>query len=270
MDGFPPTPPKDTGDRLDPDDLPDVQVTQPFTQDHDEGLHLMYDYPRSVTDNTSSTQPFPSSSQPLKIDVTPEGDISPPRQRTIRFRSRVRITSGVHSVSSSHGSPSSSISVPLHGPHGPDVSMSTASPSGRLPSAAAANAWLSNLSSSHKASSVRRERRRNSASPHSPHVDERTPLASASQSGSRRSYTEQSEDEVEDDADPELDRLRAAARKSEEQVMFGKWPWRVFNRHVCPPQFHLFAHPLQLFFSGGGGRLNLSCAAAPTSMMSPI
>lgn len=225
MDGF-----RLIDDRADPDDMP---LREPVNQaqGHDEGLHLMYDYPRPRADDASSAQPFPSSSQPRDVDSS-----SPSRQRTVRFRSRVRITSGIHS---SCGSPSSSISVPLQGPHGPNVSTSTAPLADMLPSTAA-SAWPSSLSSPRKASG--NGRRNDPASPRSPHVDERTPLAPASHPGPRRSYTEHSEDEAEEDEDAELDRLRAAARKSEEQVMFGKWPCRLLNRHVCPPHPLLLAH----------------------------
>ncbi|KAF8530938.1 hypothetical protein JB92DRAFT_2854384 [Gautieria morchelliformis] len=223
MDGFQKSPDEPTGSPIDPDEHPALRFTTPH--DNDEGLHLMYDYPHPTADGTPSTQPFPSSHL-SKVDGMPDVDASPSRQRTIRFRSRVRIASGVHSVSSSRGSRSSSISVPLQGPHGPNVSANTSPLSEMLPSEAA-NAWSRSLSSSRKASSDRPEIRRKSASPRSSRVDERTPFAS----GSRRSYTEQTEDEVQEDSDAELERLQAAARKSEEQVMFGKWPWRILNRH---------------------------------------
>lgn len=231
MDGFQ-KPSKEI--TVDPDELPSTRIALP--RDDDEGLHLMYDYPREAGDDGPSTQPqanAPSSSQPLKIDVTPNLDATPSPQRTVRFRSRVRITSGVRSLSHS-SSVSSSISVPLRGPNDPHVSTSPAPLSDMLPSDGA-NGWLSSISPPRRASRDRHEKQRSPVSPRSLPVDERTPFASASQSGSRRSYTEQWEDDVEEDNDAELDRIQTAARKSEEQVMFGNWPWRLLNRHVRPP-----------------------------------
>lgn len=234
MDDFQ-KPSMDTKDRLDPDEPPDIRVTIP--RDDDEGLHLMYDYPRAVVNDEPSPQPFPSTSQSLKIDATPDLILSPSRQRTVRFRSRVRITSGVHSVStsSSCGSRSSSISVPLRGTHEPTASTSTAP----------INGWLTNLSSPRNAS---RDQRGKSIGPSSAYVDERTPFASANHPGSRRSYTEQSEDDIEDEDEDEIDRLRAAARKSEEEVMFGKWPWRLLNRHVRPSRTFVVSFTPQFLF----------------------
>jgi hypothetical protein len=254
MDGFQKLPDDTTGSPVDPDELPNLRFTTPH--DDDEGLHLMYGYPRPTADGTPSAQPFPSSSQLSKVDGTPDVDASPSHQRTIRFRSRVRIASGVHSVSSSPGSRSSSISVPLQGPHGPHVSANTSPLSEMLP-AAAANVWLRSVSSSRRASSDRLEIWRNSASPRSSHVDERTPFASRS----RRSYTEQTEDEAQEEGDAELERLQAATRKSEEQVMFGKWPWRILNRHVRPHRLSNNLLTFDFLSSGGGGKLNLSYAA---------
>jgi hypothetical protein len=243
MDAFQKPSKEINNDTLEPDELQGTRVAPP--RDDDEGLHLMYDYPREATDDELSTQPKPSSStQPLKIDVTPDLDGSPSRRRTVRFRSRVRITSGVRSVShsSSCGSVSSSISVPLRGPNDAHVSTSVAPLSDMLPSEPA-NARLSSVSSPRRASLDRHGKQRSPVSPRSLPVDERTPFASAGPSGSRRSYTEQNEDDVEEDNDAELDRLRAASRKSEEQVMFGKWPWRLLNRHVCVRQlFVCVAH----------------------------
>ncbi|KAF8577850.1 hypothetical protein K439DRAFT_521159 [Ramaria rubella] len=227
MDGVQPAGPSD---RLDPDDFTDACAAVAIPHDDDEGLHLMYDCPRSPPDpislKPSALQPPPLSpisvSQPVKIEITPDPpdyqvDISPiSRQRTVRFRSRVRITSGVHSASSSTcGSVSSSISVPLRGAHESN----------------AANAWLNRLSSARKTSRQRQERRSSSGSTHSLSTNERTPLTSTIHPGARRSYTEQQVDFAEEDTDAELDRMSTAARKSEEDVMFGKWPWRILNRH---------------------------------------
>lgn len=249
---------------VDPDELPESEVTMRVSREvDDEGLHLLYEYARLPPVNNSAEeeqetirndhpprptatplQPVPSgsSSQPVpfafEVDPPPEdeegpfvqgdvGDTPISQRRTVRFRSRVRITSGIHSMSASSslcGSSASSISVPLRGSGAyesknmPGDAGATASLSEMLPSQAM-NGWLNELAA------ASRERRRNIPSSHgSPMADdrsERTPLRSAT----RRMYTEPEEE----DPDEEVERIRGGARKSEEQVMFGKWPWRLLK-----------------------------------------
>ena len=62
---------------------------------------------------------------------------------------------------------------------------------------------------------------------------ERTPLLRAQL---RQVYGE-SEDEEAQGMGQEERALREAALRREEEVMFGRWPWRVFNRHVSPSIF---------------------------------
>ena len=80
-------------------------------------------------------------------------------------------------------------------------------------------------------------------------------------------------DEEEEEEAQDLS-LRALALKREEDAVFGKWPWRLFNRHVSirdlfttfasltRPGYHLFRLILVAVItsvSGGGGMLNLCC-----------
>jgi hypothetical protein len=62
-------------------------------------------------------------------------------------------------------------------------------------------------------------------------------------------------EDSDDEAGPE-NALRKAALKREEDAVFGKWPWRLFNRHVRTMLFRLFFISNMLFCSGGGGMLN--------------
>jgi len=48
-------------------------------------------------------------------------------------------------------------------------------------------------------------------------------------------YTEP--DDAVDGQDEEIERIRGGARKSEEQVMFGKWPWRLLKWQVRKNSF---------------------------------
>lgn len=191
---------------------PDDNVASDGPPDNDEGLHLLY-----LASGAASQLPPGTPSDDGRFV---QGDLAESpmgRSRTVRFRSRVRITSGIHGLSTSSSSTaSSSISVPLRGSGTYDTSKflsvppaPTASLSEMLPTVAT-NAWLNEIAA------AGRKRRRTSSRA----SDERSPLIIARP----RSYTEP-------DADDVFDRLQRAGRKTEAQVMFGKWPWRLFNWH---------------------------------------
>lgn len=174
----------------------------------------------------------------------------------VRFRSRVRITSGLrksrHSAnptstpsSSASGSPSSSISAPLRwqaderSPWGPLGN--------RLNAYARANGWKRSTSLRTK---QERERLQQQV-PRTP-IDERTPLNPAKKVA-RVAYVDagldggmDADDEgarlLDDEADGQGDAIRAAALEREKDMMFGPWPWRVFNKHVRT-HFLLHSHP---------------------------
>ncbi|KAF8525137.1 hypothetical protein BU17DRAFT_84062 [Hysterangium stoloniferum] len=228
------------------DERHDELVAMPLPPDDDEGLHLLYDQPQTTYDIDATVQTAGPSRPPVSAATitlvetheTPEDDTedgrgdapeSPARRRTVRFRSRVRITSGIHSLSrssSAGGSAASSISVPLRGTENEPAFLHPGSTASRhsLPPSDTTGAWLGGTSA------ARREKRRaNPAAPRSP-ADERTPLlvpgasTCSAQPRPAAAGTENPEEE-------ELDRVRMAARKTEEQVVFGKWPARLFNRH---------------------------------------
>ncbi|KAI0328005.1 hypothetical protein GY45DRAFT_1255967, partial [Cubamyces sp. BRFM 1775] len=186
---------------------------------------------------------------------TSEGDRRPTRPTgpRVRFRSRVRITSGVHrhrhSTSTAHGrtptpcssasdSPSSSISAPLryqsdeHGTWGPLGR--------RLSAYAAGGGWPRRAQVQTPQMQIEQQpvparamvggRVRGGKARRG--YDERTPLIRPDR---RRMYVESEEEEDahgrDDQLSPEERALRAAALRREEEAVFGKWPWRIFNRH---------------------------------------
>lgn len=187
-------------------------------------------------------------------EASTESGNDPEHERPIprvRFRSRVRITSGLrrskHGAhltststpsSSASGSPSSSISAPLRWQADENA---TWGPIGRRLSAYAhSNGWQ-------KRPRVKQERQQQSQQGEGPKLkaDERTPLLRASRPVA---YVDAGLDGglVADDERPamlegenydsEIEEddaaLQAAALKREEEAVFGKWPWRIFNRHV--------------------------------------
>ncbi|KAL4244489.1 hypothetical protein ABKN59_009345 [Abortiporus biennis] len=219
-------------------------------------------------DSQSATTPDTSS-----IEHGQDGEIDDPnRKPRVRFRSRVRITSGLrrhrhsHSgnggagtgngnnsgtpSSSASGSPSSSISAPLRWQADENGAWG---PLGRRLSAYAhSNGWQ------RPGARLKEDRGRGSVAngvgyPKSPRLgarmDERTPLIRG-QGGRRRSrvsYVDTTGSlDISSDADDEGSRLiededevgedderamRTAALRREEEAVFGKWPWRIFNRH---------------------------------------
>lgn len=163
----------------------------------------------------------------------------------VRFRSRVRITSGLRRgrhagagvgptsspSSSASGSPSSSISAPIRWQADEHAAWG---PLGRRLSAYAhGNGWQ-------KPSARQQLQQQQQAK-----IDERTPLirpgrqhaayVDAGADGGGEADDERAAEGELDDSDDETEAdsaLRAAALKREEEATFGKWPWRLFNRHV--------------------------------------
>ncbi|KAI1790454.1 hypothetical protein LXA43DRAFT_890924 [Ganoderma leucocontextum] len=184
-----------------------------------------------------------SASQPP--GATGNGTVRPaPR---VRFRSRVRITSGVHrhrhSVSATGGStpgsttsdsPSSSISAPLryqadeNAPWGPIGK--------RLSGYAASGGWQRRTQPQvqvqrydGQANGVRGEATRGRGGTRGARAyGERTPLLRPP--AGQAAYSED-EDEDSQGMSGEERTMRASALRREEEAVFGKWPWRIFNRH---------------------------------------
>lgn len=196
-------------------------------------------------DNPNPDITFPTSESPPTIPITiihsppvvsdsedddvPRNNNNNNKTRSVRFRSRVRITSGVHiqrpktrrlsieSISSS-SSPSSSISAPLRSPQ----DEGSWGPLGRRVS------LLRRGGFGGRVGNAKRELPSNWKTP--PTTNENAPLL-LPQSSHRRSYhTEQeyqSSDEEEEEEETRLNR--------EIDVVFGKWPARLLNRHVRLP-----------------------------------
>lgn len=206
--------------------------------------------------------PSPSDSEreetSVQNDTTDAGEtLDPPlRPRTVRFYSRVRITSGVgHSTKSHHkhsstrstdasggrpsrirrppstghsgdssasGSYSSSISAPLRSSTELPPRMQSVRQSSKQRKALSEVLDTRDTASWLHALAVERRDRRDSKIRRS--NDERTALLS--QPSGRRSITPVEDQEQEEAL------LAADVRKTEADVLFGKWPWRLFSLYV--------------------------------------
>lgn len=191
-------------------------------------------------------------------------------KRSVRFRSRVRITSGVHAYSKSRrpsntslettsarsSSPSSSISAPLRDPSSDNDS----------------GVWRLGMPL-HLSPAKNRSRRRQQQQqqhqlrqydPRTPlrHTstlsNDRTPLLQKSPSGPSLFSTEDLDtDESEAEGDEESEEARL---NREIDIVFGKWPVRLMNRHVsvfvmpCRSWISSVSPFLNYLCSGGGGK----------------
>lgn len=196
----------------------------------------------------------------------------PPRSKLVHFRSRVRIASSTHirnselrSSRSSSISESSSLSAPLRGPaeesvlaHGAarrlfgvgPVSAAHAAGNGIRPgeslsemmSSEAASLWLNRrkVGGPKRGGRARRNRGRVVGDEANldpdvdteDDVDERSPMAKRARTGYGATPQMTTTVAREIDVDAELDRARRAARKTEEDVIFGPWPKRLTNWNV--------------------------------------
>ncbi|KAH8101524.1 hypothetical protein BXZ70DRAFT_933720 [Cristinia sonorae] len=217
----------------------------------------------SVNLNSSAHGSPPSDPETTGSSITVDQE-NPPRRpvQKVRFRSRVRITSGLrkhrHSTTSSSaaaipipghqtpstcsscsGSPSSSISAPLRW-HADENA--TWGPLGRRLSAY--SGWQKRSPSGSRQGRTGAGGLSPRAAARGARADERTPLMSSQRA--RVAYVDSGLDgggETDDERlmggdydDGDLDdvedmSLRALALKREEDAVFGKWPWRLFNRH---------------------------------------
>ena len=193
----------------------------------------------SCSSNNPTTTAFNQPPPPpisLDDDQTPTVAVRHPVPR-VHFRSRVRITSGLHSSSrprncdsagrnstvddgigtantSASGSPSSSISAPLR--YQADEN-NVLGPLGKRINSLA-------LTRNKRNGQLRRVSIGSS-------VSERTPFLRASEYGPAPDYTHQRRERSRIGGESEDEDL-ASGLKREEDIVFGRWPWRVFNRHV--------------------------------------
>ncbi|KAH9938995.1 uncharacterized protein BXZ73DRAFT_89088 [Epithele typhae] len=239
-------------------------------------LHLIDDdpaAPRSATPpsvivvgDESEYGAEPDSSSSSDAEGAGRADRADRPAPRVRFRSRVRITSGVHRHrvrahvaaaggstpgSSTSESPSSSISAPLR--YQADENAAWGPIGRRLSAYASSGSWsrrqqqqqqqpqgrpvihhLSNGRGGYGAAGAQGTMTRHgmrgvrgSAGAHG--RGERGALLRPSW---RQMYGDEEEDEDEVARMPEAERaLRAAALRREEEAVFGRWPWRIFNRH---------------------------------------
>jgi hypothetical protein len=185
---------------------------------------------------TAVLNPPPVPAISLDDDQTPTvaARHSMPR---VHFRSRVRITSGLHSSSrsrnrdstgrssaadngidtantSASGSPSSSISAPLR--YQADEN-NVLGPLGKR---------INYLAQTRNKRNGQLRRAANVGS-----VSERTPFLRASEHGPVPDYTRQRRERGRSGSESE-DEDYASGLKREADIVFGRWPWRIFNRHA--------------------------------------
>jgi hypothetical protein len=172
----------------------------------------------------------------------------------VHFRSRVRITSGLHSSgrtrnrdgrdstfnngidtanTSASGSPSSSISAPLR--YQADENNVLGPLGKRINSLAQAR---------NKRNGQLRRAVRSS-------VSERTPFLRASEYGPIPDYTRQRRERGRVSGESE-DESSVNGLKREEEVMFGRWPWRMFNRHASASGLSLPSRSSDALLLSGG------------------
>lgn len=211
----------------------------------------------SFSSSSSSNNPSATNHPPVPVislddEQTPTVAVRRPMPK-VHFRSRVRITSGLHSSgrsrnrdgtgrdstfedgidtanTSASGSPSSSISAPLR--YQADEN-NVLGPLGKR------------INSLAQARNKRNGQLRRAAGSS---VSERTPFLRASEYGPIPDYTRQRRERSWVSGESE-DESPANGLKREEEVMFGRWPWRVFNRHASISGFHFSLGLLTLYCS---------------------
>ncbi|CAE6524407.1 unnamed protein product [Rhizoctonia solani] len=231
--------------------------------------HVVVVDPLDPADPTAIIPPDANGELEPNPHLEPEPANQPPpaKSRLVHFRSRVRIASTTRSAvnqgsRSSSISESSSLSAPLRGPTeesvlsrgaagrifgvGP-VSAAHAAGSGIHPgeslsemmSTEAASLWLNRRRPGPARGRTARNGDRRRGSPEEARidpddeVDERTGLVKRPRAARYGAIPQMNATMVarEVDIDAELDRARRAARKTEEDVIFGPWPKRLMNWH---------------------------------------
>ncbi|EKM60443.1 uncharacterized protein PHACADRAFT_246386 [Phanerochaete carnosa HHB-10118-sp] len=224
-------------------------------------LQLIDDDPTASRSHTPSSvivlesDPQLDPAAPHDASADSSADLEAPQRRPVprvRFRSRVRITSGLRRskhiegdaaspASSASDSPSSSISAPLRWQADENTAWG---PLGRRLSAyAQQNGWQKRApSAGPRHGDVRAPVPHRQPQPRAK-MDERTPLVrtgrhvayvDAGLDGGRDADDERLPEGEYEDSDDESERdhtLRKAALRREEEAIFGPWPWRLFNRH---------------------------------------
>jgi len=228
----------------------------------ENALHLRLGEESRQTSESSSRSGLQSNDSPNRADssnsapgsVPPSEEIvkSRPFPFRVRFRSRVRIASGLrhHKSRSSLGSssPSSSISAPLrYSSYEGEPDTTYAQLISDVASGISGGRQLSSQQSNtaYNPYGTGKKFRRYGSAPAAAVVDERTPLFAAAPDAANNGYyghkrrpslsqipNSDAEDDDQSQRDAHLRRnLQQAPRKSEEEVMFGKWPWRLLNGH---------------------------------------
>ncbi|TFY53334.1 hypothetical protein EVG20_g10161 [Dentipellis fragilis] len=230
----------------------DDVLVSPYTSSPDTSPQRPRAAPTDAAANPAPTPTPPASSITGPAHNHLPVPVPVPVPARVRFRSRVRITSGLRhhrnrdpdarSIDSSGSdSPSSSISAPLRY-HADD---SVRGPLGQRLSVLAANAWQRRrlAAAVTQNGAVYASQHQGQDQPQGvPQPDERTALLDrrrtspyvGARTGTGTGTDRQlgvGEDVGEDDDEQDEDAY-LMARREEEDITFGRWPWRLFNRHV--------------------------------------
>lgn len=241
--------------------------------DHESGsssgdeISIHVESPTAVHDESLSSSAFTTvSTRPDSDDATATEDFNSSLRRSrVRFRSRVRITSGLHrrvsTTSSLTSSRSSSISAPLRSP----LTAENCTPGWGTLGQRVGLFAISNrqAAQARNAAKQRARRRQGIADP----PTENTALLGVPIPPGYDGYLDSDEEDDEDYSD-EYDDEALLSRQID--LVFGKWPGRLLNRQVGPT-LHTGCVRLLMYRtlrSGGGGSYSLSSVVVVwTSMM---
>ncbi|KAJ6519248.1 hypothetical protein C8R45DRAFT_15952 [Mycena sanguinolenta] len=176
-------------------------------------ISIHVESPSAHDQSLSSSALIADGTQPETDDATATEDCSSPLRRSrVHFRSRVRITSGLHHASSLSSSPSSSISAPLRAP----LTEADSTPGWGTLGQRVGLFAVSNRLAAEARSAKHRARRRAGLGlvpgEHSALLGDRLPP---------RRYDGNSEEECDDES--------LLSRQID--LVFGKWPGRLLNHH---------------------------------------
>jgi hypothetical protein len=181
-----------------------------------------------VHDESLSSSALTAVSTQLETDdATATEESSPLRRSRVRFRSRVRITSGLHhshrrvsttSSSSLSSSPSSSISAPLRAP----LTEDNCTPGWGTLGQRVGLFAISNRAAAEARSAKHRARRRGS----DPMPNERSALLAPP--GYERNPESDDDGSIYSECDDDAEALLSR----QIDLVFGKWPGRLLNHHV--------------------------------------
>ena len=192
--------------------------------------------PTSATTTTTTTT---TSNQPPPPPISLDDDQTPtvvtrhsiPR---VHFRSRVRITSGLHSNNRSRNWDIKARNSTADGGTGTADTSASGSPSSSISAPLRYQADENNILGplGKRINFLAQTRNKRNGQLRRAAVSERTPFLRASEYGPVPDYTHQRRERSRVGSESEDENFPSGSKR-EEDIMFGRWPWRIFNRHVC-------------------------------------